>query len=482
MDHPRPRRVRAAPGAVRATLATLALAAGCAPAEPEERRPNVLLISIDTLRADHLGCYGYGRATSPRIDALAAEGALFEQAISTTSWTLPAHAALLTGLADSVHGCTDTDRSLAPERRTLAERLAEAGYATAGFFSGPYLHPVFGLSQGFETWVDCTSYSGFNDERAQATGTIEGPDVWRRANDDVTNPTVLREVSAWLRANRRQPFLLFAHLWDVHFDFVPPAPYDTLFDPDYAGELTGRGFFFDPRVKAGMPERDLQHLIALYDGEIAWTDRHVGRILEELDALGLAEDTLVVVTADHGTAFFEHGRSAHRNALFDELLRVPLVMRLPGGVPAGVRVASQVSTIDVVPTVLDLLGLGVPADVMGRSLVPALGGAESDELAVSELATLGQEQRSFRRSGRKLIVDGTTQLGQVFDLARDPGEQQPVARATDPAIQAAREDQRRALLWLEGWRAALPALDAGPELPAEVLGHLKSLGYVGDER
>ena len=465
-------------------LALLA-GAGCGGGTEEEarpERPNVLLISIDSLRADHLGCYGYGRRTSPRIDALAAEGALFEQAISTTSWTLPAHAALLTGLADSVHGCTDTDKPLVPGRITLAERLAEHGYATAGFFSGPYLHPVFGLSQGFETWVDCTSYAGFNDQRAQETGTIEGPDVWRRANDDVTNPTVLREVAAWLRGSRREPFLAFVHLWDVHFDFVPPPPYDTLFDPDYAGEMTGRDFFFDPRIAPGMPERDLEHLIALYDGEIAWTDHHVGAILDLLGELGLADDTLVVLTSDHGTAFFEHGQRAHRNGLFDELVHVPLVLRLPGAVPAGARVPDQVSSIDVVPTVLELLGLGVPDDVMGRSLVPALRGEASDQLAVSELLTLGQELRSFRREGRKLIVDERTHLGRVYDLERDPGEQRGVARADEPAVRAAREDQRQGMLWLDQWRALLPATAGEARIPEGVLDQLKDLGYVGDEQ
>ena len=156
--------------AVRAAIATLlaglCLGPGTSCREQSEMQtaagdstyPNILLISVDALRPDHLGCYGYGRATSPNIDKLAGEGALFENAISSTSWTLPAHAALFTGLADSVHGCTDTDRRLAENRHTLAERLKEAGYATVGFFSGPYLHSVFGVGQGFEEYVDCTSY------------------------------------------------------------------------------------------------------------------------------------------------------------------------------------------------------------------------------------------------------------------------------------------------------------------------------------
>ncbi|MBU0617850.1 MAG: sulfatase-like hydrolase/transferase, partial [Planctomycetes bacterium] len=188
--------------------------------------PNILLISVDALRPDHLGCYGYGRATSPNIDKLAGEGALFENAISSTSWTLPAHAALFTGLADSVHGCTDTDRRLAENRYTLAERLKDAGYATVGFFSGPYLHPVFELGQGFDEYVDCTSYPELTERNGIDAKAVDSASVHERSHRDITNPRVYERASAWLTENKRRPFFMFVHMWDVHFDFIPPPPYD----------------------------------------------------------------------------------------------------------------------------------------------------------------------------------------------------------------------------------------------------------------
>jgi len=265
---------------------------------------------------------------------------------------------------------------------------------------------------------------------------------------------------------------------------VPPPPYDTKFDPDYDGEMDGRNFFFDPRVRPDMPAEDLEHLIALYDGEIAWTDEHVGRILDELDRLGLADDTLVVLTADHGTAFFEHGQRAHRNGLWDELVRVPLVMRWPGHVPPGERYGTQAQVVDIVPTVCDLALGEAPEDVMGRSLAPLFRGADprSAEAAVCELATLGQRLTAFRRPEFKVILDEVQGRGLVFDLRRDPREQAPVTDRAAPLVQAAAGDQRSAAAWLEAWRerAGLPE-GQDSEVPEDVLRRLEQLGYVGED-
>ncbi len=447
--------------------------------------PNVILISIDTLRSDHLGTYGHVNDTSPRMDALGAAGAVFEECTSSTSWTLPAHAAMLTGLSDLVHGCTDTDRTLAPSRITIAERLGAVGYETGGFWSGPYLHPTFGLGQGFDTWVDCTSYAAINNEVAESEGAIEGEEVWNRANHDITNPTVLKGATSWLQENGDERFFLFLHLWDCHFDFIPPAPYDTMFDPDYTGTMTGQDFFTNPDVNPGMDPRDLAHLKALYDGEIRWTDDHIGQLLDALEEQGLAENTLVVLTSDHGTAFFEHGQRAHRNGLFDELIHVPLIMRLPTAIPAGTRSSTQVRLIDVVPTILDLVGLPHPADVMGRSLRPAFGGdlEESVEPAVSELYTLGIEQRSYRRRDHKLIMDWgnpSDVRSFVVDLSNDPGELRPLASASLPVSQAALADRKVGFDWLKAWQAALPVDRSTSEIPPDILRQLQHFGYVGD--
>jgi arylsulfatase A-like enzyme len=433
--------------------------------------PNVVLVSIDSLRADHLGCYGYGRATSPTLDRLADEGVLFENATSSTSWTLPAHASMFTGLPNSAHGLDAPARVLSPERATLAEALQARGYRTAGFWSGPFLHPRFGLGQGFDHYVNCAGFAFDSDPR--------------RANDlaheDVTSPRLVEEVTRFLDDVGDQPFFLFVHMWDVHYDYIPPPPYDTLFDPDYDGPVDGRGV---ANALEDLAPRDLEHLIALYDGEIAWTDRHLGLMLERLDELGLAGDTVVLVTADHGEEFFEHGLFGHRKTLFEESIAVPLVVRAPGIGRRGLRVAEPVGIVDLAPTILELAGVPPLADVLGRSLVPLLNGHTPDAPGVEVVSELSRRESlllSVRIDDRKVILDRTTgePIG-YWNLAEDPGElknlletgvlDEPLARrvqATNARLQALAE------------RHALRAIE-GP-LPTELEERLRDLGYIGED-
>jgi len=443
--------------------------------------PNVLLISIDSLRPDHLQCYGYPRQTSPTLDRIAAEGVLFENAISSTSWTLPAHTAMFTGLSDTVHGVLDTDHQLADDRYTLAERLADVGYQTAGFFSGPYLHPVFGLGQGFERYEDCTSYHTLNENTAEHTGRVDGRPIWDAMHADVTGPTVLEHFTAWHASRDERPFFAFVHLWDVHFDFIPPPPYDTMFDPDYEGEVDGRNFYFDNvRYNKAMAPRDLQHVKALYDGEIAWTDMHVGKMLDLLAAGGELDRTLVIITADHGTAFFEHGLKAHRNSLFDEVIRIPLILRLPGKLPAAARVPAQVRNIDILPTVLALLGMP-PPKVMGADLGPLVAGAAgpSEQPAISELFSIGQAMRSVRRREWKIIDFPEAAQSLAFDLRADPGEQHPLA---DGALfDQARTALERALAHLAAFRERVYRPAARGGTPQKVIDQLRAHGYLGSD-
>ncbi len=387
--------------------------------------PDVVVISIDTLRPDHLGAYGYERDTSPHIDRLAAEGALFSNAASSSSWTLPAHAALFTGLSDSVHGCHDSDKRLAAEHTTLAETFSAHGYQTAGFFSGPFLHPTFGLDQGFDRYVDCSSYAEASAANARRTGELDQPEIAEASHRDVTSPRVLDAVSDFLAEPIDAPLFLFVHLWDVHFDFIPPPPFDTRFDPDYAGNINGENFFHNPEVHAGMSRRDLDHVIALYDGEIAWTDSHIGQLLDRLETHGRLENTVVVVTSDHGEEFFEHGQKGHRFTLYDEVIRIPLVIWAPGRIDAGQRIDAPASLVDVFATVAGLAGIDAGVETSGRSLIPLLdASAEPDPtaLSVSELDTLGRKLTTFRKPAHKLLVDHVSKGTWTFDLERDPRE------------------------------------------------------------
>ncbi len=461
----------------------LIILTGCgdasAPADVQPVGPNVLLISIDTLRADHLGAYGYQRPTSPNLDRIARQGVVFENHISSTSWTLPAHAALFSSLPDSVHGCTDTDRVLAEDITTLAERFGAAGYETAGFFAGPYLHPAFGLGQGFEHYENCTSYASALDGAPAAQWAMD-LDVMHQSHRDITNPSVFKAFTRWIDEPGRGKFFIFVHLWDVHYDFIPPSPYDTMFDPDYTGSVTGENFFFDRSINPNMPPRDLEHLVALYDGEIAWTDEYLGHIIARLETLGVLDDTVIAITSDHGTAFFEHGLKGHRNSLFDELIRVPLVIRYPASIEAGTRISTQTRSIDIGPTLLDLAGLATGDDIHGHSLLTLVRDKQLDfdNEAVSELFSLGQRVRTLRTRRWKFYDVMNRELRLWTDLIADPGERalRPLAVGHGPDLEA-RYDQAVAGLV----PVAVTAGAGADPLPEALRRQLESLGYVGQD-
>lgn len=405
-----------------AVLALLSLAA-CG----EPRQPNVLLISIDTLRADHLGCYGYERDTSPRIDALAREGVLFENALSSTSWTLPAHMTMLSGLPISVHGACeerhfdrqdDHGQRIPPPLRgeLVSSALRAAGYRTAGFYSWKYLDDSFGFDSGFDVWQRCgiDLYShpvlGVELARLRQTGEVEAMRELAFAFRELidprrpSSPEVVGEATRWLDAHTgdERPFFLFVHLFDVHDPYKPPKEFDRFGDPAYAGPIDVKhAQLISERVYPGMPPEDLARLISLYDGGIAYVDDQVGKLLDHLDALGLAEDTLVILTSDHGEEFFEHGTIGHRQHLYRESVAVPLVLRQPGRLPAGKRVAETVGLIDLAPTILAATGTPPPHELPGVDL-GAVANAHSpggERTYTSTLFVFGGRELAYREIG-----------------------------------------------------------------------------------
>ena len=453
-----------------ALLAVLAaLRAGTAlEAWQAARGPNLLLVSIDTLRADHLGAYGYDLPTSPTIDArLAGEGVTFTDVYSQSPKTTPSHMTLLTSLYPSVHGVELWQNGkpahvLNPAVHTLAEILKNAGYATAAFTGGAQVDPVRGFDQGFDLY------------------TVGGQQ---------------RRARRWLGRHRWQRFFVFYHTYDVHDPYLPPDEYIRLFDPDYRGRVLDA--IHRLRAEGGMSvaawegisrrfwesvdrsdPRDVRFVERLYDAGIRRMDAETIRpLLDRLDQLGLARDTLVVFTSDHGEAFGEHGQFQHDD-LYAGTVRVPLVLRWPGRLPAGLRIASRVRLIDVMPTILELLGVSAPPSLQGQSLTPLLHdayGSPAAEGAVSEYSD-GRLYESLRRGGLSYIVDGPEE--RLFDLVRDPAERQNVL-ATRPEEAAA---MRAALeRWRRNCRALVPLLGprGGTIAPSdETARRLRALGYL----
>lgn len=442
------------------------LAAACA-----RPHPNVVLVSIDSLRADHLGGYGYPVPTSPSFDRIQREGAVFENVHSSTSWTLPAHCALLTALPDSVHGCIDDSRWLAPSRQTLAEKLTEEGYQTAGFYSAPYLHPAFGLGQGYKQYVDCTSYSSTSIAVIKGQ---ENADVIALSHEDITNETVGREVTQWLRERARPPFHLFIHVWDVHADYIPPPPFSGLFDPDYSGPVNAHDVNQSERP-ASWSDRDVAHLVSLYDGEILWTDHLLGRLDREIERLGFLEHTILTVISDHGEAFYERGFQGHRHTLHVEETQIPLFIRYPDLLPAGTRQPDLASIIDVAPTILDLAELTNLPGAWGKSLAGRLLRSEPPEgrEAIVELH-VGPSQLAIRDL-HTTIIKGPDGIARTYRPLDDPGEESPLAGTAVPSAPARlREIERR----LAAASASMPPAGARPAIPEMTEEQLRSLGYL----
>ncbi len=404
-------------------LLALAGALTCGACERARARAprSVLLISVDSLRADRLGAYGHDRATSPNVDRLARQGVLFERAVSPTPWTLPSHVTLLSGRLPHRHGTVARVDRIDAALPLLQEVFADHGYETVGFYSGPYLDPYFGFGRGFERYVSCQS------EGALAPSTHGAA---QRSHDDHTNPVVLAAFTAWATRREGRPFFAFVHMWDVHFDYVPPEPYASMFDATYDGSLDGR------RIAAeGFPSRasrrDVEHLLALYDGEVRYTDETIAGLLGSLDQAGSLDDTLVVVTSDHGEEFREHGGKTHHRAVYTESVHVPLILWARHGLPRGLRVRPFVSLADVAPTLLDLLGLPQMAASDGRSLIAALRGQSLPAQPVlSAMFLPGRAERrtlAIRQDDRAQIAWMKSDQWMSFDLGSDPGERHPTA-------------------------------------------------------
>ena len=505
-----------------AVLLSLQLFACSGPDDPSPTRdpdqpPHVLLISIDSLRADHLSCYGRqtptGEPTSPRLDALAEQGVLFERCVSTTSWTLPAHHALLSGLPDMLHGVSNHYSGPSLDRVCLPEALQDADWQTAGFYSGPYLHPAFGFGQGFpeHRYVNCGAPSMFDlpedDPNATANLSLQS---WRQITSEQVSDGAIEFLQMHAEDDTDDPFFLFLHYFDVHYDYDPqPETWAKRFWPDYRRPpINGVDFIFNDRIHADMDPDALEGVLSYYDGEIAWVDHQIGRVLDALEDLGLDLDTLVVITADHGDEFFEHGNKGHRQNLYQETLHVPLIVRLPGAFEGGERVPTRVSLIDVAPTILDLTGV-TPTDavehpllhkgMLGRSLLPLVQGEETGDRDQIGLLTDIQDDEATGRSHHWALWSGDLKVvvtarwdeggmhcarsveGEIYDLGDDPGETRNLARTPDRDALAAirRHEELHAQLYqlTELFRAGPPPSRDSEHLES-IRSELRALGYL----
>ena len=393
--------------------------------------PNVLLVTLDTVRADRIGAYGYAPAATPALDRLAREGVRFADATTQAPLTAPAHAAILTGTYPARLGVRDNATTPVPESATTAAELFKArGYQTAGFAGAFILAAPYGFAQGFDHFD--ADFAGFSDSQKLQ--------VQRRGG------AVVDAALAWLNRARPQPFFAWVHLYDAHAPYEPPAP-------------------FDARFKASP-----------YDGEVAYVDACIGRLVAALEASSRLDRTIVAVVGDHGESLGEHGEQEHGMFLYEGVLRIPWILRLPGRAHAGLVVAEQVRAIDVLPTLAALAGMPVPRGD-GESVAPVIDGKARRDPPASYAETWyprwhygWSELTAIRAEGRKYIAAPRAEL---YDLRADAAERSNLAGARAPLAAG----MAAALTRIAGGFGA--AAVAAPQPDAETMARLRSLGYVG---
>jgi len=458
--------------------------AGQAPGAAGGRLPNVLLITVDTLRPDHLGCYGYNRKTSPNIDLLARRGVVFRQAISAAGRTVQSFPSILTGVYPMVHGLRYEGQRLEVlgDRLTLTRVLKVRGYDTFAVTQG--------LNVGLHRDFDLYDPDVYLD--------AAGRKVYLPAHND---REASRKGTQWLRGRRGAPapFFLWMRYNAPHWPYEAPEPYRERFDAAYhglhtfneeAGPGVERGDLIFGAVR--LPSREIEHAVAHYDGEVAYADEAIGELLKTLVELGDFDRTLVIVTSDHGESlgehdyFFEHGAY-----LYDPTVRVPLILTAPGRLRPGRMVESQARTIDIFPTIVDLLGLPAPEGLQGISLLPWASG---QALGPGPVA-YAESGRNFYKENPRQYVDGVAgkwrmlrtersklimipkdpePIWEFYDLRADPGERVNLAADRPAGLKEMKKD-------LLDLIAQDPARDdrEEPPLPPELREELRSLGYVG---
>ena len=430
-------------GGLLGLLLVLAILIPCAAGAQKTAQPalNVVLITIDTLRADHVGCYGYKQIKTPNIDGLAADGTRFERAFAVVPVTLPSHTTMLTGTYPMLSGMHDFSvNKLSPTQPTMASVLKQAGYATGAVVAAAVLDSRFGLNQGFDFYYDHFDFSRLDEKNLE--------DMERPGNE-VADVALEWLAKTWLAKNSPKKFFLWMHLYDPHFPYNPPEPYKH----EYADRP--------------------------YDGEIAFADAQVGRLVHHLKEKGIYENTVIVLAGDHGEGLGEHGEKTHGFFIYNATMHVPLIIRVPGS-PGGRTVAEPVSLVDLMPTMLGAVGVEVPAQVQGKSLLARVGGGDA-EMAERDRSVYGEtflprlhfnwsELRGAENSKYHFIDAPRPEL---YDLAKDPGETHNLLGEK----KAVAEEMRAKLAGMIRDYSAGKELAEKTGLDPALMERLKALGY-----
>ncbi len=425
------------------------------PSSPE--RPNVILISLDTLRAQSMGCYGNARATTPFIDRLAGEGVLFENMCAASTSTPPSHMSMMTGLYRSVHGVVSKE-VLDPGISTLPEMMSEAGYATGAVTENGFLIRQMGFGRGFDDYYEIKDVLLF-DKLMVAGGFAR--DVFERGK-------------AWIQEKGDHKFFLFLHTYEVHDPYFPPPPYDTMFldTPDAHRELLKK--FRKQLGRTDTRTYPPEFIRAQYEGDIRYVDELMQEFIAFIRQRGLEGKTLVIITSDHGEELFERNKIVgHGNYTYDTETHIPFIMWMPGTIPAGVRVPQQASNVDIAPTLAALLDLGWKGSVQGVSLLPAISAPNSNDRRTVFCEAIYQ---TCVRTLRYKFMDSN----ELYLYTGDAGETVNQAEALPELCRQAAGELDGFRAWCASFKAARGLQPPGEtvDLNEEDINKLKALGYI----
>jgi len=441
----------------------------------QEDSCNVILISVDTLRADHLGCYGYERNTSPNIDALASDSVTFLNTYSSSPWTLPSHVSMLTSLHGVNHQVSYEDESMDPSIITLADVLRVNQFYCAALTGGGFVHAKYGFSKGFNSYSD------------------EGGILRQDSAEHLFHAT-----SRWLEREKDKSFFLFLHTFQPHNPYACPYPYKTMFIEEEAkwshidllSYLGGK-----PGIFKELTEKERQNIEGLYDAEIRYTDEEfVAPLIKKLKHMGLYDKTMIIFTSDHGEEFYEHQGWGHGHSLYDESLKVPLIIKFPGSRFNGRRISNFVSLVDIFPTILDELGVSMrDLDIDGKSLFPVIIGKQKEDrifladVASNILDSHIPQKISMNRGEEKLILNKKFKkedleffLSQppglipveIYNLSLDPGEKKNIAGVRSELANQIIHDINQ--IFKEAKKRSTGKLKMSEELKKQ----LEALGYI----
>ncbi|MEJ2721571.1 MAG: sulfatase [bacterium] len=451
--------------------------------EPAVGSPNIILIVSDALRPDHLSAYGYDRDTSPNLSRMADEGALFLNARAHGNRTIISMPAIFTSMYPSFHGAMAKGKHFRPlpqDRTTLAEFLQSNGYTTVGLLNNVYLKTRFGLDQGFDKkeYFNAGRFRLGLYKLLRQLGLIDDSRTSQSAHYDAHEETNV--AIRWLKRLKDRPYFLYVHYMETHHRYVPPPKYAKMFDPNGTPEGAMELFYhtvdelseFDG-VSLDISEDELQQLKDYYDGAIRYTDDEIGRLMGEVKRMADGRETIVIVTADHGDEFLEHGLIYHNNLVIEPLLRVPLIMWGPGRIPPATRIEPLVRHIDLFPTIADFIGVEPPEQVMGSSLLPLMTG-EKKSYVVESVAE-GDFCTAVTYQNWKIVRVDSTDSYHLYDLSVDPQEKTDLSAS--PKYSGAYAAMRKRIDdYLEQARKVRRSLEMNAD--DETIRELKALGYL----